>query len=264
MIDEQVGVATVVAVSLKAYFGARQTVEWCAAVADLVTSSPAVRRGDVDVVVLPSAPMIPAALEAFRGTGVMVGAQDLHWESGPWTGAVAAPLLAELGCTVAEVGHAERRALGDTDEVVARKAGAAVAAGLSPLVCVGEDRQAGPAAAAAECLRQLERVLPADVGVRPPLLVAYEPVWAIGAAAPAQPKHVNDVSVRLAPELSRLWPTAGVRLLYGGSAGPGLLGRLGPSVSGLFLGRFAHDIDRFAAVLEEAAARAPVIFPRTQ
>jgi triosephosphate isomerase len=247
---------TVVAVSLKAYFGARQTVDWCRAVADVVKDCEAVGLGTVDVVVLPSAPMLSAALEVFAGTGIQVGAQDLHWETGPWTGAVSAPLLAELGCTVAEVGHAERRVLGDTDETVGRKAAAAVAAGMSPLVCVGEGSRGRPSAAADECLGQLSAVLPAGGTGALPLLVAYEPVWAIGAADPAPTEHVDEVTSRLAAELPRLWPSAPARVLYGGSAGPGLFGRLGPPVAGLFLGRFGHDISRFAEVLREAAARA--------
>lgn len=246
----------VVAVSHKAYFGARQTVDWCTAAAEIVRSRPAVRDGAVQVIVLPAAPMLPAALQAFAGTGVQVGAQDLHWEPGAWTGAIAGPLLAELGCTVAEVGHAERRTLGDTDDIVARKTAAAVAADLTPLVCVGEPDPVGVDAAAAECLRQLAAALSATRSRSSDLLVAYEPGWAIGVEAPAPPEHVDGVCRRIAEALPSLWTRSPARVLYGGSAGPGLLDRLGPAVAGLFLGRFAHDVARLATVLDETAARA--------
>jgi triosephosphate isomerase len=166
-------------------------------------------------------------------------------------------MLAELGVALVELGHAERRShFGEDDAVVGRKVRAAAAAGLAPLLCVGEQAQGSPAAAAEHCLRQV-RAAVGPVGASPAgLMLAYEPVWAIGAARPAPHDYVNQVAALLR---ARLGP--GIPVLYGGSAGPGLLPRL-TAVDGLFLGRFAHEPSHLGLVLDEALAlRTPVPGP---
>ncbi len=241
--------------SLKMYFGHRQTLDWVRAVAAICTEHPATVSGAVEFFVIPTFPSIPAVVEIARPAGIAVGAQDLHWaDSGPFTGEVSAAELAELGCTLAEVGHAERRSLfGETDEMVAGKTHAALRHGLAPVECVGEPDQ-GPAELAVQvCLDQLERALaPARAaGTGGRLIVAYEPVWAIGAPTPAPPEHVRAVCGALREHLraDRLFPDAAV--IYGGSAGPGLLPTIVDAVDGMFLGRFAHDPQAVRAVLDE-------------
>ena len=239
----------VIGISTKAYFGYQRTLDWLEEVARVARSSPGIRDGSVQLFLAPAAPMLEAAVRLTAGTGVRIAAQDVS-EHGPgaFTGDVDAALLAELGVAIAEVGHAERRRLhGETDEMVAAKAEAARAAGLIPLVCVGERAPVAPAAAAEACLRQLALVGPG------PLLVAYEPVWAIAAAAPARPGHVRTVIHHLKRGLPA--GSDGAAFLYGGSAGPGLLAALRPVVDGLFLGRFAHDPSVVATVLAEAERR---------
>ena len=189
--------------------------------------------------------MILAARDALDGTGCWIGAQDVHWASGAVTGGVSADLLAEIGVTLVEIGHAERRTLGETDGQIAKKVVAVLEAGLTPLLCVGELNYESAELAGAECCEQALAVVPE--GRMAEVILAYEPWWAIGADEPADADHVNGV----ARHLRRLGPRA---ILYGGSAGPGTFGPLA-DVDGLFLGRFAHDPANLARVLDEALAR---------
>lgn len=245
-----------VGVSLKLYFGHADARAWFDAVARLAREHPAVASGAVELFVIPSFVAIPAALEAFEGTGTLVGAQDAHWEDrGAFTGEVSPAELAELGVRVVEVGHAERRRLfGETDEIVARKAAAVLRNGMVPVLCVGEPEATTPVQAADAVLEQIRSALEgADPG---PVIVAYEPVWAIGAAEPASADYIRAVAVVLRDGIRALPGREGSALIYGGSAGPGLLTRLGDDVDGLFLGRFAHDPDALSAVLDEAATLA--------
>ncbi|MCU1421868.1 MAG: triosephosphate isomerase [Microbacteriaceae bacterium] len=244
--------AVTVGVSLKMYFGPERAREWFGRVAELARAHPAVRSGRVELFVVPSFVSIPAALDAFAGTGVVVGAQDLFWEdAGAFTGEVSGAELAELGVGVVEVGHAERRRLfGETDAVVALKTAAALRNGIVPVLCVGEAAESSTASATAETFAQLDSALAGAPEGR--VIVAYEPVWAIGADRPAAPDHIAEVCSALRAWAATAGP--GSTVIYGGSAGPGLLAGLGDSVDGLFLGRFAHDVSALAAVLDEAAA----------
>jgi len=247
--------STTIGVSLKMYFAHARTLEWIDAVASLALSHPAIRAGDVELFVIPTFVSIPEAVERLAGTGVLVGAQDLATEdSGAFTGEVSGVELAEVGVTVVEIGHAERRSLfGETDQVVAAKAAAALRNGLTPVLCIGESAAGEPADAAAECLRQLVSAVEGAPEGR--LIVAYEPVWAIGAAEPAAPDYIRAVCALLGKAVSGLPGRSGSVVIYGGSAGPGLLSELGDDVDGLFLGRFAHDPAALRAVIDEAAER---------
>jgi triosephosphate isomerase len=237
-----------IGVSLKMYMGLHRTREWMAGLADMVRDG---LPENVDLFVIPSFLSLQDADAALSGTCVALGAQDVFWEdSGAYTGEVSAQMLAEAGCRFVEIGHAERRRLfGETDKTVALKITAAVRAGLVPVLCVGEETRGTPEVATAACIRQLEAAT-SGIGTEAPLIVAYEPVWAIGAPEPASPDFIVAVAHGLQEWISAREDT---RLIYGGSAGPGLLGQLGTAVDGLFLGRFAHDITALAAVLREAA-----------
>jgi triosephosphate isomerase (TIM) len=242
-----------VGVSLKAYFGHTQARDWNSAVAEFARATPAIARGDVTLFVIPSYLGVLPALEAYAGTGVLVGAQDVAAEEpGPFTGEVTAAELAEVGVAVAEIGHAERRRLyGETDEVVAAKTAAALRHGLAPVLCLGETERGDAAAATATVVAQLRSGL--DHAPAGRVVVAYEPVWAIGAPEPASPDHVIPVAAGLRAALDALPGRDASAVVYGGSAGPGLLTALGDAVDGLFLGRFAHDPAALAAVLVEAS-----------
>ena len=110
------------------------------AVAEICVDHPATTGGTVQFFAIPTFPSIPGVLELAQPAGIAVGGQDLHWEDvGPFTGEVSGAELAELGCTMVEIGHAERRAMfGETDEIVARKTLAGLRNGLAPVLCIGE------------------------------------------------------------------------------------------------------------------------------
>ena len=248
----------VLGVSLKMYFGHGRTITYCSRIAEIAAAHPAVRSGDVELFVLPTFTALPDAARILAPAGVGVGAQDLSWaDDGAFTGEVSGAVLAELGCGYAEVGHAERRTLlGEDEAMVAGKTAAALRNGLTPVLCVGEPEQGSADDAVEWCRRELASAL----GDGEPVLggrviVAYEPRWAIGAAEPASPEYISAVAAGLEAVLAALPGREGSLVIYGGSAWPGLLTRLGGSVSGLFLGRFAHDPAAFAAVLDEAAER---------
>ena len=164
-------------------------------------------------------PYLAQVSAALRGTPIAWGAQDVsEHPSGAFTGEVSAGMLAEFGCRVVLVGHSERRQFyGDTDAVVAAKAVAALAAGLTPIACVGEtlaERDAG--ATMSVVSRQLDAVLAAVGANAARIKVAYEPVWAIGTGRTASPEEAQAVHAVLRARLARD-NAAQVALLYGGS-----------------------------------------------
>ena len=195
------------------------------------------------------------------GKDVLVGAQTMHWaEGGPWTGEISAPMLTDCGAEMVELGHSERRAhFGETDETVGLKTEAAVRHGLIPLICIGEtaaERDAGKAdAVLARQVRAAFAGLPADRRTAP-VLLAYEPVWAIGAGgAPATPDYADARHARIA-DVARDCLGQDVPCLYGGSVDPGncadLIAR--PHVGGLFVGRSAWAADGYLDILARCAA----------
>ncbi len=255
MLSALVSRPVVIGVSLKMYFGHAQGRQWLARVADIARGRSEILNGTVELFVIPGYLQIPAALDAFAGTPVRVGAQDVAVEDrGPYTGEVSAAELAEIGATVVEVGHAERRRLfGDTDLIVAAKLAAAIRDGLTPVLCVGETTRVSTAVAVAIVERQLRSALAtAAAGA---VIVAYEPATAIGATMPADTSHIAVVVDALRARLSEFPGRGGSTVVYGGSAGPGLMTELGNRVDGLFLGRLAHDPAALEQVLDEAALR---------
>jgi triosephosphate isomerase len=243
----------VIGVSTKMYLGYQASLVWLTAVRAVVTA-----RGPLPaaltVFVAPAFPVLESASRILAGSGVVLGAQNCSTAAGALTGEVSAALLAEVGVELVEIGHAERRRrFGETDAVVAAKTAAAVLAGLTPLLCVGEAVRGTPTATARFCYEQITAALGGSVYLDS-VMVAYEPVWAIGAAAPAEPDYVNDVVARLRELLRPLASAGGPQIIYGGSATVGLLPRL-DAVDGLFLGRFAHDPAAFGRILDEAILR---------
>jgi len=244
-------------VSLKLYLDVASTEEWARRVADVARSSAAVRDGRVRLFVMPSFPAIPSVRQALRGSAVELGAQNLHWEDrGPYTGEVSGADLKAVGCTLVEVGHAERREhFGEGPDVVRRKLVAAVRNGLTPVLCIGEREEVSAPQAAEECVGQLESALAglAD-GADAEVVVAYEPVWAIGRPVPATTGHIRDVVEVLRAHLAADPRITSSSVIYGGSAQGGMLSELGEAVDGLFLGRFAHDTGDLAEIIDEAAS----------
>lgn len=248
---------TLLGASLKLYLGHRDTLEWTRAVAEIAAADAGVSAGHTEIVLLPSFVSIESAARLTEGGPVRVGAQDLSAEDrGAFTGEVSGADLAELGCRFVEVGHAERRALfGEDEETVAAKLAAAARNDLTPILCVGEPARGSAEEAASVSIAQIRSALARLDGPIRELVVAYEPVWAIGAAEPAEPAHVRAVCRLLRAELAENPLVSSGRIIYGGSAGPGTLASLGEDVDGLFLGRFAHNPEAFRDILEESRAR---------
>lgn len=247
-------------ISLKMYFDLQATQTWVDRVAELATASEPVLSGRVDLAVLPTFVALPAVAERALDAGIAVGAQDLAWaDSGAYTGEVSGADLAALGCTLVEIGHAERRRwFAEDDTIIAAKTAAAQRNGLTPILCVGELEPGDPAAAGRVCGDQIRAALSELAAPLPELIVAYEPVWAIGADRPADADHIRTVCRTIRSELPEV-PTAEdgsggrrCRVIYGGSAGPGILHDLGDAVDGLFLGRFAHDPEALGEIITEA------------
>ncbi|GAA1615156.1 triose-phosphate isomerase family protein [Actinoplanes couchii] len=245
-------------VSLKMYFGYDQTLRWCRTVVAKLGDHPALVSGDVRLFILPSFPAVPAVSEILRGTPISTGGQNLAAaDSGAWTGEVSGSFLREAGGKFVEVGHAERRThFGEDETIVSDKTAAALRAGLVPVLCLGEKNRMPVDQAAAEVQRQFVTALQASrrYGLGGSLVLAYEPFWAIGAAEPASDEHISGVCEHLRKVVASEAAHPDSAVIYGGSAGPGLLTRLGGTVDGLFLGRFAHDPDALAAIVAEAAA----------
>lgn len=245
----------VLGVSLKLYFDPDRTAQWAGQVATIARRHVAVTDKAVELFVLPSAPMIAATVQALRGTGVRVGAQDLFWEDrGAITGGVSGADLRDLGCDYVEIGHAERRRIfGEDDAMIRRKLDAAFRNRLCPIICVGECEKGSAEVAAAESIAELAALLDnttEDHSERR-LLVAYEPEWAIGAEHAASAEHVRHVVATIRSWLNVHRGHERHAVLYGGSAGPGLLRELAGAADGLFLGRFVHDPRALEQVLDE-------------
>lgn len=170
--------------------------------------------------------------------------------------------LRALGCSIVELGHAERRRrFHETDEITAKKAAAVCACGMIPLVCVGEvsppSRHGPMSMAVGNALREIRPQITSVLEAVPrdaPVIVAYEPVWAIGAETPAGVEYVGPVVQAIRDVVRNVAGRTGeTRVVYGGSAGPGLWneGGLKEWVDGMFLGRFAHEIQGVKAVVDE-------------
>lgn len=164
-------------------------------------------------------PYLAQVAAALVDTPISYGAQDISAkEKGAFTGEVSGAMLADFDCRWALVGHSERRALhGETDQLVADKAQAALAAGVTPVVCVGEslaERESGDTLAVIQ--RQLDPVLALGAGAVNAMVLAYEPVWAIGTGRSASPEQAQEVHSAIRTALNTLG-AGGVRVLYGGS-----------------------------------------------
>ena len=214
-------------------------------------------RADRSIVLFPPAVSLFAAAEA-RGdrADVHLGVQNVHAEEkGAFTGETSAPMAREAGAELALVGHSERRhVFGETDDETARKCAIAAKSGLVPMLCVGErleEREAGETEAVV--IRQLRAGLRLVSGVAAGgVLVAYEPVWAIGTGRTATPEDASAVHIAIRRELQSIMPGVGdaTPILYGGSVNPGNAAALlaAPEVGGLLVGGASLDVASWMAI----------------
>ncbi len=224
----------------KMYKGPSETSAFCLALRERLEGVEG-----ADVAVCPPFPSLGPAVQALAGTEIAVAAQNVHWEEqGAFTGEVSPGMLQELGVYGAIVGHSERRQqFGETDEAVARRASAALAAGLWVIACIGEteaERERGETEAV---LRRQAFVLEAH----DQLVIAYEPVWAIGTGKTATPEQAQEAHAFIRGLID-------VPILYGGSVKPEnaaeLLGQ--PDVDGALVGGASLEVESFAAIVEAA------------
>lgn len=216
------------------------------------------------VVVCPPFPLLTSCVTAATGGSVMIGGQDVSAErDGAYTGEVSAGMLRDAGCTHVLVGHSERRVRHrEDDDTIARKTRRAIEAGLVPIVCVGETLGERNADATATVLRrQVGTVLDGlDASGRGALVIAYEPVWAIGTGASATPAMVQEAHAVIRRSLARACPGSedDVCILYGGSVKPGTVEGLVamPDVDGCLVGGASLDPGAFAAIISAVGAGA--------
>jgi triosephosphate isomerase (TIM) len=217
---------------------------------------------EVEILVCPPFTALQAAAEALKGSSIRLGAQNLHWEeAGAYTGEISAAMIGEL-CEYVIIGHSERRALfGETDQSVNQKVKSALAHRLKPIVCVGETLDQNESGQTAEVvsrqvrlgLAELDRAQVGD------LVIAYEPVWAIGTGKAATPEAASDVvEVIIRPALEFVFDretAQAARVLYGGSVNPDNARAFfrAPGIDGGLVGGASLEAGKFTAIIEAAA-----------
>jgi triosephosphate isomerase len=236
------------------------TVSEAAALVDALLPVVAGASG-VDVVVCPAFPCLGPVVERIRGSEVQVFAQNMHHEDkGAFTGEVAPPMLTELGVAGVILGHSERRELfGESDRALALKVPAALEHGLVPILCVGETEEERDAGDTERKLRHQvqEDLAKVDVDRLAEVVIAYEPIWAIGTGRVATPEQAEEALafVRALVEGRSAEQAERVRLLYGGSVNPenapDLLAL--PDCDGALVGGASLDAESFAAIVAAAA-----------
>jgi triosephosphate isomerase len=211
-----------------------------------------------EVAVMPPFTSLAAVGEALKGSAIALGGQDMHWErEGAFTGEVSPVMLRDVGCAYVILGHSERRhVFGETDDAVGKKTRAAVDFGLTPIACVGEllaERESSRTLEIVE--RQLERALralkPEEVAR---VVIAYEPVWAIGTGKVATPEQAEEVHAFIRKRVSSSHgedPAEAVRILYGGSVNPGNAAGImaQPNVDGVLVGGASLKAETFLPIV---------------
>ena len=230
---------TLIAGNWKMHKGPAETAEFCVRLRDEDLEG-------VDVVVCPPYVSLAVAVQLLAGTEIAVAAQNVHWEGeGPYTGEISVEMLLELGVYGAIVGHSERRQhFGETDETAAHRARAALAAGMFVIACVGETEEERETGQTEQVLRRQVSAFEVDDN----LVVAYEPVWAIGTGKMATPEVAQEAHVFIKSVLD-------VPVLYGGSVKPNnaaiLLSQSG--VDGALVGGASLELESFIAIYRAGA-----------
>ena len=211
-----------------------------------------------EITVCPAFVSLPAAVEATKGSKIAIGGQNLHWEKeGAYTGEISAGMLLAVGCTHVIIGHSERRQyFGETDDIVNFKLKTALEAGLTPVVCVGEVLEEREANLTEDVLRRqcLRAFYALSSKKAAKLVVAYEPVWAIGTGKTATAQLASDAHSLIRGEAAKAFGQEfanQLRILYGGSVKPENVKALmaEPEIDGALVGGASLDPKSFAAIV---------------
>ena len=207
-----------------------------------------------EIVICPSFLDLMTAVSATRGTKIQIGAQNLYWANeGAFTGEVSGPMIRASGCSHVIVGHSERRQyFGETNESVLKKTVAAIDAGLTPIICVGERKKKNAEAVLMEQFQYTIGALSAGQFAR--IVIAYEPVWAIGAGETATPETAADAHRLIRAQVKRSFGAEAannIRILYGGSVKPDNAKSLmaQPEIDGFLVGGASLDPVSFASIV---------------
>ena len=215
--------------------------------------------GGVEIVVAPVFTALDAVSAEINGSNIALSSQNMFWEEkGAYTGEIAPGMIKDVGCTYAIIGHSERRQyFGETDETVNKRVKAALTADLTPILCVGEtleDREAGNtlAVVSRQVKGGLEGLGSTEIDK---LIIAYEPVWAIGTGKTATPEQAEGVHAdirKLVGEIAGADTASGIRILYGGSVKPDNVDVLmsQPDIDGALVGGAALKAESFARIIK--------------
>lgn len=211
------------------------------------------------IIICPPATLLAEISRMFGGTRVRTAAQNIHWErEGAFTGEISAAMALDAGAAYTLIGHSERRQyFGETAATVAKKTLAALNAGLIPLVCVGETLEQRQAGQTLTVLHNDVLASLAGINPEPRLILAYEPVWAIGTGRVATPEDAEQAIAHIRATLAEVWGDTAqqVRILYGGSVKPDNIGELlaQPNIDGALVGGASLDPAAFAKIVAAGA-----------
>lgn len=251
----------IIAANWKMHLTPSEAARYVASLLELMGTRMDTQTAEVEVVLAPASPALDRVAQALSGSGICVAAQNVSAEpEGALTGEISAAMLADLGCRYGIVGHSERRALfGESSELVSRKAAALLTCGIHPIVCVGEtlaEREADRTRAVVET--QLGESLAGIPEARAnELVIAYEPVWAIGTGQTATPAMAQTVHELIRGHLRTRFGASGdeIRIQYGGSVKPENAAALlaEPDLDGALVGGASLYPESFASIVRAAA-----------
>jgi triosephosphate isomerase len=227
---------------------------------DMVTALKSKVAGvsDREILICPVFTALKSVCDAVKGTNIHIGAQDMYWEEkGAFTGEISAQMIKDTGCTHVLIGHSERRQFfHETNETVGKKAMAALKAGLTPVVCVGEmlaERESGKTFAV--CEKQIREGLSCFTKEQAAkIVIAYEPVWAIGTGKVATPAQAEEVHIYIRKTVESIFGKEvadGIRILYGGSVKPDNVAELmsQANIDGALVGGASLEADSFSKIV---------------
>jgi len=237
----------------KMYKTGKETVDFCRQLKTRVGD-----KSDREILICPPFPSLQLAREELEGTKIGLGAQNMYWEQkGAFTGEVSADMLKDSGCEYVIVGHSERRAyFGETDETVHRKVKSAISQGLIPIVCIGERLEERESGKTMDVLtRQFEGGLSGiQLDRGDALVVAYEPVWAIGTGKTATTEIAQEAHLFIREQLRKLFGELAeeIRILYGGSIKPANISGLMAckDIDGGLVGGASLEVDSFITIID--------------